>query len=223
MRENKGNLAEVLILKTKVIREKLCHVYQFFVNIIILCIAFHPPLSFSQKREFGHPAFPYKLASLQIPVLECTDSSTAQRQGSPYILALAPKWSLSPSESSSSSRVQTQHCKLDPHPCFHHNKAIMFRLHPPTPIHPHLLSGGKANREGQMETDKNTMMKTHQVRASHLMDHWKLRSCIKLEAVNFLKDPKICISNDWINPHYPQSSLIPHVLIATYAPVKSKS
>lgn len=166
MRENKGNLAEVLILKTKVIREKLCHVYQFFVNIIILCIAFHPPLSFSQKREFGHPAFPYKLASLQIPVLECTDSSTAQRQGSPYILALAPKWSLSPSESSSSSRVQTQHCKLDPHPCFHRNKAIMFRLHPPTPIHPHLLSRGKANREGQMETDKNTMMKTHQVRAS---------------------------------------------------------
>ena len=34
----------------------------------------HPPLNFSQKREFGHPAFPYKLASLQIPVLECIHS-----------------------------------------------------------------------------------------------------------------------------------------------------
>lgn len=147
---------------------------------------------------------------------------SVQRQRSPYILALAPKRSISPSESSASSRVQTQYCKLDPHPYFHCNKATTLRLHPPMPIHPHLLSGGKANREGEMETDKNTMMKTHQVRASHLMDYRK-RSCIKLEAVNFLKDPKICFSNDWINPHYPQSSLIPHVLIATYAPVKSKS
>ena len=106
------------------------------------------------------------------------------------------KWFISPSESSSSSRVQTQHCKLDPHSCFHCNKPTMLRLHPPTPTHPHLLSGGKANRARQVERGKTTMMKTHQVRASHVTDHWKLRRCIKLKAVNFLKDPEICISDD---------------------------